>query len=67
MTAAFKQARCDAGLSVGDAARLLSVDPVSIRRFEMDPEKKSARDAPPLLLRVLDWYTRQVPPQLPSA
>jgi len=64
MATDFKEARLRAGLSVNEAAKLLCVDPVSVRRFEMDPSKQTARPAPPLLIKVLDWFTDQVPPTL---
>lgn len=60
----FKKARLTAGLSVKDTAKLLAIDPVSVRRFEMDPAKKTARQAPELAIKVLDWYARQIPPTL---
>lgn len=67
MNTNFKKARLEAGLSVSEAAELLSVNPVSVRRFEMDPDKKTSRPAPPLAIKVLKWYAAQVPPSLESA
>lgn len=59
----FKQARLSAGLSVKEAAQLLLIDPVSVRRFEMDPiATKTSRTAPPLAIRVLEWYAQGLIP-----
>ncbi len=62
MTTKFKQARNLAGLSIKQTAHLLSIDPVSVRRFEMDPAKSTSRNPPPLALKVLDWYEKKNPP-----
>jgi len=60
----FKTLRIKAGLSVNQAARLLSVDSVSVRRWEMETDKGSSRNAPPLALKVLYWYREKIPPDL---
>ena len=63
----FKALRLKAGLSVNQAARLLSIDPVSVRRFEMDVTKASARTPPELALKVLRWYIEKTPPSYEKA
>ncbi len=52
----FKQLRLQAGLTVKQCASLLCMDQVSIRRFEMDPDKKTYRKPPELALKVLRWW-----------
>ena len=60
----FKSFRIKSGLSVNQAARLLSIDPVSVRRFEMNPDRSTSRNPPALALKVLQWYIDHVPPAL---
>ena len=60
----FSEARQAAGLTVRETASLLSVDTVTVRRWEMAPNKSTARTAPPLAIKVLKWFADGVPPQL---
>lgn len=60
----FEQARKNAGLSVKQCAKLLSVHHTTVRRWELNRAASTAKDAPPLALRVIDWYTRKVPPEI---
>lgn len=63
----FKEAREKAGLTVNQCAKLLRLNPVTVRRFEMDPETATtARQAHDLHFDVLTWFADQTPPCLPS-
>jgi predicted transcriptional regulator len=64
MTNTFKEARVKAGLSVAQCAELLATHPVTIRRYEVDPDKPTHRKPPELALKVLDWYTAGNAPSL---
>ena len=59
----FKEARLKAGLTVYNASRLLRIQPNSVRRFEMSPDKTSARKAPELAILTLLWYSAGCPPR----
>ena len=64
----FKQARQRAGLTVNQCADLLSIQSVTIRRYEMDPATTNTfRNAPPLTVKVLGWYADKVAPSLDAA
>ncbi|MCP4986408.1 MAG: helix-turn-helix domain-containing protein [Colwellia sp.] len=52
----FKSLRLRSGLTPNQAAKLLCMDLVSIYRFEMNPDKKTARKPPELALKVLEWW-----------
>ena len=63
---AFKAAREAADLTVRQAAALCRVGEVTIRRWEMRPGQKTARNAPPLAIAVLEWFKDGSAPTIPS-
>ncbi len=52
----FKSLRVKSGLSVEQCAKLICSSPISVRHFEMNPDKKTARKPPELALKVLEWW-----------
>jgi ribosome-binding protein aMBF1 (putative translation factor) len=52
----FKEARRALGLTQKQMAAMLDSDPLSIRRMEMAPDKKSSRDLPPRAERLIQAY-----------
>lgn len=60
----FRSARERAGLTPQEAAQLLGVSYATIRKYETDPAKPSHMKPAPLVVKVLDWYERKVPPSL---
>jgi DNA-binding transcriptional regulator YiaG len=51
----FKAARQTLGLSVNELADILATNPVTVRRWEMDNDKNTARDPNPIACQVLKW------------
>lgn len=52
----LKGARHALGLTQREMAAMLDSDPLSIRRMEMAPDKKSHRDLPPRAARLIQAY-----------
>lgn len=51
----FREARLRLGLSISDLSDILRTRPESIRRWEMNSNKKTARDPNPIACQVLRW------------
>jgi DNA-binding transcriptional regulator YiaG len=51
----FRAARQSLGLSVNQLAEILDTNPVTVRRWEMDDDKNTARDPNPIACQVLRW------------
>lgn len=51
----FRQARSDLGLTIKQLAEILDTSPVTVRRWEMDDDKKTGRPPNPIACQVLRW------------
>jgi len=51
----FREARLRLGLSVDGLAQILQTNPVSVRRWEMDADRNTARAPNPIACQVLRW------------
>jgi DNA-binding transcriptional regulator YiaG len=54
-SAEFREARQKLGLSVNQLSAILDTNPVTVRRWEMDDNKATARDPNPIACQVLRW------------
>lgn len=54
--AQLREARHTLGLSVAQMADMLDTDPLSIRRMEMDQDRKTARAPAPRMIRLMVAY-----------
>jgi DNA-binding transcriptional regulator YiaG len=54
-SAEFGEARRKLGLSINQLADILNTNPVTVRRWEMDEERNTARDPNPIACQVLRW------------
>lgn len=63
----FKAARNELGLSQSQLGHILDVDPSTIRRWEMDPDRNTARPPNPVAVRVMKWMLAGYrPPEWPQ-
>lgn len=51
----FKKARQTLGLSINELARILDTNPVTVRKWETNPDRKTARAPNPIACQVLGW------------
>lgn len=51
----FRGARQTLGLTINQLAEILDTNPVTIRRWEMSPDRSTARDPNPVACQVLRW------------
>ena len=51
----FKETRINLGLSINELAKILDTNTVSIRRWEMSDDKRTARAPNPIACQVLRW------------
>lgn len=51
----FKRSRNSLGLSASQLGRILGVDPSTVRRWEMPPERSTSRPPHPTACRVMAW------------
>lgn len=63
----FRAARHTLGLTLAQLARILNVDPRTVRRWEAGPTVESGRPPNPVACRVLEWMLKGWrPPEWPS-
>ncbi|MCB1349012.1 MAG: hypothetical protein KDK11_10330 [Maritimibacter sp.] len=63
----FAAARHSLGLSAAELGQILGTDPRTIRRWEADPETKTARPPNPVACQVLRWMLAGFrPPEWPE-
>lgn len=66
--AEFKQARRNLGLSQSQLGRILATDPSTIRRWEMPPERNTARPPNPVAAQIMRWMLNGFrPPEWPAS
>ena len=51
----FRKSRQNLGISINQLAEILDTNPVTVRRWEMDDDKNTARDPNPIACQVLRW------------
>lgn len=52
----FKQARHKLGLTSSQLAKLLGVEPRTIRKWEASPELSTARPPSPIAVKAVGWF-----------
>lgn len=66
--AEFKEARRKLGLSQRELGTLLDTSPVTIRKWETDPENSSSRKPNPVASKVMKWLLNGFrPPEFPTS
>lgn len=66
--AQFKQARRELGLTQGQLAVILDTAPQTIRKWEMDETRSTARSVNPIAARVMQWMLDGYrPPEFPNS
>ena len=58
---AFKAARHKLGLSTNKLGKIMRVDPTTVRRWEMSPEKTSHRSIPGPVVVLIEWLGGKPP------
>ena len=63
----FKEARHELGLSIQEFADIANSNPDTVRKWEMDEERSTARPPNPVAVRVMEWLKAGWrPPQWPQ-
>lgn len=63
----FKKARQSLGLSLGALANILDTDASTVRRWEMPPDRRTARSPNPVAAQVMRWMLAGFrPPEWPD-
>ncbi len=60
----LKEARNKLGLSAAKLGKLIRVDPVTVRRWEMSADKKSHRSIPGPVAVLMEWLAYGKKPKL---
>ena len=62
----FRKARQSMRLSYRQLGEVIKLDPTTVRRYEMSPDKSSHRDIPGPVGILMDWLANGIKPKLPK-